>query len=133
MTCHACRKSPPAQGSELCPDCQGKYGVPERWPESRRRRRPCARCGGNTLIRAIVRERGAGDWYSPRVAALGLTFRKQERPPNDPDLREPAGILEIYTCRSCGFSEWYVLEPERVPIGPEYATEIIVLDPFRDG
>src|SRR5262249_59084782 len=113
-TCRACRKDPAARGTQLCLECQEKYGIPERWPESRRLPRPCARCGGGELIRAIVRERGAGDWHSPSLGALGVTFNRLA-PRNEPDLREPAGMLEIYACRACGFAEWDVLEPDRVP------------------
>jgi Zn ribbon nucleic-acid-binding protein len=133
MTCRLCAKGEAIGPGGMCPRCRRKYGVPERWPESRRLPRPCVRCGHPQLIRAIIRERGASSWHSPGLAALGVTFRRviaisisgDARPLNEPDLREPAGILEVYACRACGYSEWYVLEPERVPIGPEYATELL--------
>jgi hypothetical protein len=88
------------------------------------------RCDHGQFVRAVVRERGAGDWYSPRVAPLGVTFPLQAVPSlprsrSEPDLREPIGIFEVYVCRACGFTEWYALEPDRIPIGPEYATELV--------
>jgi hypothetical protein len=81
----------------------------------------------------VVRERGAGDWYSRRIAPLGVTFRRMvvgslAGPPrtlDEPDLREPAGRFEIHVCRACGYIEWYALDPEDVPIGPEYGTELV--------
>jgi hypothetical protein len=50
-----------------------------------------------------------------------------------PDLREPVGIFETYVCRTCGFTEWYAHDPEAIPIGPEYGTELIDVggDPDR--
>jgi hypothetical protein len=45
------------------------------------------------------------------------------------------GLLEMYVCRHCGFVEWYCLDPARLPIGPQYMTEIVEYEsqerPFR--
>ncbi len=35
------------------------------------------------------------------------------------------GWLEAYACLGCGFVEWYCLDPQSVPIGPEYMTDLI--------
>ena len=35
------------------------------------------------------------------------------------------GDLLLYVCRSCGFAEWYVSDPESIPIGPDYRTELV--------
>ncbi|MGN6105742.1 MAG: hypothetical protein ACTHU0_11600 [Kofleriaceae bacterium] len=40
-------------------------------------------------------------------------------------LLEGHGVLEMYICARCGFIEWYCQDPESIPIGPEYMTEII--------
>jgi len=131
----SCRR-PLAPGEKVCAACRKSFGLPARTlGAARRPPRPCARCDHDELIRAIVRERGADTWRSQRLAPLGVTFRKQtvlsvsghERELDEPDLREPAGIFEVYVCRSCGFTEWYVVEPERVPIGPEFATELVAV------
>jgi hypothetical protein len=139
MTCPVCHKDGAPNPRILCPDCRAAFGLPERWPASRRLPRPCARCGCPQLIRALTRERGRGDWYSPSVAPFGVSFRRQTvvsptgdgRALNQPDLGEPAGMLEVYVCRGCGFTEWYALEPEHVPIGAAYATELIDVDDDR--
>jgi hypothetical protein len=132
--CQLCRHAElAADETRLCLECQTRFGVPDRLGPSRRLPRPCSRCDHAEIIRAVVRERGAGDWYSRRVAPLGVTFRRvvvtsvarEDRSLDEPDLREPAGAFEVYVCRGCGFTEWYALEPENVPIGPEYGTELI--------
>ncbi len=35
------------------------------------------------------------------------------------------GWLEAYVCRACGFVEWYCCDPDKLPIGPEYMTELV--------
>jgi hypothetical protein len=115
----------------VCAACRQRFGLPmERW-DSRRPPRPCVRCGHDDLVRALVRERGADNWRSQRLGPLGVTFHKQTvvsasghaRELDEPDLHAPAGLFEVTVCRACGYAEWYVVEPEEVPIGPEYATE----------
>jgi len=132
MKCRNCHKAGGLGPDDLCHDCRSKYGLLSKWPESRRLHRRCVRCDHGEFVRAAVRERGAGNWNSPRLAPLGVTFLRQmivtaagdSRPLNEPDLRDPAGPFEVYVCRGCGFTEWYALEPESVPIGAEYATEL---------
>jgi hypothetical protein len=43
-----------------------------------------------------------------------------------PDERRPLGILELYVCLKCGFSEWYARNPASIPVGPEFGTEKVV-------
>ena len=35
------------------------------------------------------------------------------------------GKLRLYICSSCGYSEWWTLDPEKVPIGDEYKTKYV--------
>ena len=35
------------------------------------------------------------------------------------------GELLLHICKSCGFAEWYVSDPESIPIGEDYRTELI--------
>jgi len=133
MQCRICHKEAERGANPMCRDCRASFGLPDRWPESRRLPHRCLRCGHGQFVRALIRERGAGDWYSRRLAPLAVTFPRQKvisvagdsRPLNELDLREPIGLLEVYACRACGFTEWYTLEPDRIPIGPEYATELV--------
>ena len=47
---------------------------------------------------------------------------------------EQIGGLEMLICRACGLTTWYALEPGRIPVGPEFGTEILRVpdsDPYR--
>lgn len=49
-------------------------------------------------------------------------------------MHDSHGSLETYVCKGCGFVEWYCQDPESVPIGPEYMTELVDYDsgtPYR--
>ena len=44
------------------------------------------------------------------------------------------GVFVAHVCRSCGFTEWYALDPKTIPIGPAFGTELIVIrapSPYR--
>jgi len=45
------------------------------------------------------------------------------------------GVLRAFFCRSCGFTQWFVEDPETVPIGDDHRTEIVEgvkkSEPFR--
>ena len=49
--------------------------------------------------------------------------------------RKGHGELRIFFCRSCGFAQWFVLEPASVPISDEHETRVIkgkkAESPFR--
>lgn len=54
--------------------------------------------------------------------------------PGSPDPRDGLGLLEMVICRGCGLTDWYCIDPERIPIGPQYMTEQVSLDgvaPYR--
>jgi hypothetical protein len=41
-------------------------------------------------------------------------------------LRVPgSGVVEAYVCTACGLIEWYCQEPQSIPIGDQYNTEIV--------
>lgn len=129
--------------------CRANFGLQE-LPASRRPRRPCERCNHHLIVRCLVRERGAtGSKYTASyVAPLQVTFarkvvtkeaffsgKRTTEVTHDPALEQQAvGMLEAYVCQRCGFTEWYTVEPEKIPIGEEYATELIDVgpqDPYR--
>jgi hypothetical protein len=128
-TCRACGAAlqhPTPTG--LCPTCRDELGLHHPSAPAQRPRTPCARCGGRQLIRSRVRDASA---LGLRSAALTSDVRSE----GTVDLSRQRGLLEAYTCRRCGFTEWYAQEPEDIPIGPAYGTELIDLDddggPYR--
>jgi hypothetical protein len=50
------------------------------------------------------------------------------------DVAEQIGWLELLICRACGLVTWHALEPEKIPIGPEYGTKLVQIEgegPYR--
>jgi hypothetical protein len=39
------------------------------------------------------------------------------------------GIVECYVCRECGFIEWYCQDPETIPVGAAFNTELVDVTP----
>jgi hypothetical protein len=120
----------------VCEECRKSFGLARRPDRSKRPPRPCGKCGHHVLVRCQIRERAAsgGDYVYQYVAPLALTFQRlrrisiwsgKQKVKNKPDPTEPAGILEAFACRSCGYVEWYAQAPGEIPIGPEYGTELI--------
>ncbi|MCA9674287.1 MAG: hypothetical protein KC464_04520, partial [Myxococcales bacterium] len=111
----------------LCEACATNLGFQHATMPAQRPRLPCARCGGRRIIRIRVRQQGG-----PGLRSASLTH--DVRAEGTVDLDRLRGLLEAYTCRRCGFTEWYAQEPEDIPIGPAYGTELIDLDddgPYR--
>ena len=126
---------PEQQAYGVCADCFQLPGF-VKLPPNTRALKPCRECGGRELVRALGLERGAISGYA-YAAPLAVAFRQHVRhavfgPPIDaqPDLEEPVGWLELLICRACGLVTWHALAPQSIPIGPEYATELLrVEDP----
>jgi hypothetical protein len=130
-TCRFCERpvEPFPDTFNLCVHCASELGVMP-MPPPRRPPRPCQRCSATRLVRAIPREYTAsGNDFSPqRVAPMMLTASPTAAAP--PNIAfHGHGLLETYTCLGCGFVEWYCLNPERIPIGPEYMTELFDCTP----
>ena len=53
-----------------------------------------------------------------RIGATQVSFVRQR-------LDAPRGLLARYACAGCGFVEVYCEDPESVPVGPEFATDIV--------
>jgi DNA-directed RNA polymerase subunit RPC12/RpoP len=128
--CNVCRQSL-SQG-ELCGDCQRKLGLTSGGPV--RRALPCARCNHPELIRALVREFASGGEYTSATVPMAVTYGTVvetsfwtgdvtgTRGVNE---HRPFGVLEMYVCTRCGFTEWYCRNPSEIPIGPQFGTEKI--------
>lgn len=136
MPCKLCNRNDPRPNG-LCMSCMTQLGVIE-MPPALRRASPCLKCNGLTFVRVIPREytvRRLQDWNDPEVAPMTLTQEPQIRERilfagNEVQTPRIAvdgnhGILEAYTCRTCGFVEWWVPNAKDIPIGPEYMSELV--------
>ncbi|MDQ3337890.1 MAG: hypothetical protein M4D80_22235 [Myxococcota bacterium] len=117
----------------ICGDCRSTLGiVPMGLPK--RPALPCTRCNCMTFIRVIPREYTElerADYTSPIAVAMTATQSPRiaqglfgARTPSA-DAREGHGRLEMYICQGCGFVEWYCREPNEIPIGAVYMTELL--------
>ena len=131
MSCRICNAQ---TVFELCPTCTRKLGLSR--GDSARPALPCARCGHAQVIRALVRELTAtgGDVAREVVTPMGDTyepaldrafFSDKVKGSAGVEQKRPLGLLEMHVCRKCGFTEWYCRDPLKVPIGPEYGTELV--------
>jgi len=113
---------------------------------SRRPPLPCTRCNGMRFTRVIPREHtSVGVRFAPTDVTRGGDIHRSVSAPmvatHAPrtiqklatsgkgvvpiDIRVGFGRTEMFVCRACGFVEWYVDQPESIPIGPHYMTEDI--------
>jgi hypothetical protein len=124
----------------ICHSCHLKLGLAE-MPPARRSARPCTVCNKLRFIRVIPREYTAyavKGGYIALGAPMALTrdtgasdrlFFKGKTVPGTPSLEGGRGTLEAYVCSGCGFVEWYCNDPEAIPIGPEFMSEVIDYGP----
>jgi len=141
VTCKTCN-APSA--TELCTKCAEKLGITD--GPAVRPAMPCARCGHPELIRALAREltiESGGEYNWQQTTPMAATYEPvvawslwngRPRGVSGTEPAKPFGILEMYVCARCGFTEWYCRDPKRIPIGPEYGTERVSSDtgePYR--
>ncbi|HEY8144177.1 MAG TPA: hypothetical protein VIG06_15935, partial [Kofleriaceae bacterium] len=70
-------------------------------------------------LAVAFRRRANRAGWSPRARSVAI---------HDEDLRSAIGWLELLICRACGLVSWHALEPLKIPIGPEYGTELVRAD-----
>lgn len=75
----------------------------------------CPLCSHNEILQAA-----AADFVEYNVK-LPMSMTTEQRDGN----RVPVGILNIWMCRKCGFSQWFAFDPDKVPIGTEYSTRLV--------
>lgn len=137
---------PEQQAYGVCVDCFHLPGF-FKLPPNTRLLKPCSECGGREHIRALAFERGAVDGGWGYAAPMAVAFRQSVRRggfiASEPkaasvapaDVLAPVGFLELLICRACGLVTWHALGPEKIPIGPEYGTELVRADddggPYR--
>ena len=124
---------------DICWSCAKTFGVIP-MPGPRRPARPCNRCSGVRFVRVIPRELTAtgGDYVHEKAAPMCVTivplikddpWWKATKHPQNPNPHNGRGLLETYVCVGCGFVEWYCVDPESIPIGPEYMSDIVDYTP----
>ncbi len=67
-----------------------------------------------------------GEQGAEYVSQLAVTFGHVTWPNGKvraPNFAAPIGAFEAYICTGCGFTELYTRDADKIPIGPEYATE----------
>jgi hypothetical protein len=124
--CNRSLKMPESMELGVCKNCRAKTGIGA-MPPARRKPRPCGRCNGMRFVRVIPREYSQVALTSRlEVGAIPMAVTNHVR---RGEIRRTAdssrGLLETYICTSCGFVEWYCNDPESIPIGPEYMSEIV--------
>lgn len=145
--CHARRlETEPELAQRLCALCSTKLGTTP-MPPPRRPDMPCPRCRGTRFIRVFPRERfvvdAASQWNGAQLGLLGamnapmaatyeVSIVRQQvgvmigAPEiRGLDLSRPRGLIARYICSTCGFVELYCEDPESIPIGSEYMSDIV--------
>lgn len=132
-TMRVCKFCGQETSGTVCGNCKHNLGLTP--GEGVRPYQPCARCQHPVLIRALVREltvepnvNRSTAWTVPMGATYAPNVRTSfwSGDPRGTDGAEPTkpyGILEMYVCARCGFTEWYCRDPENIPIGEEFGTE----------
>jgi hypothetical protein len=132
-TCDLCQSVEVKGDYPICGNCRYTAGRP--FPPSRRPLLPCQRCQHTKLVRVVPREYTASnETVSGRtVAPMTLTQHPNTiqraffkgNTVETPDIMSGVGTIEAYVCGKCGFIEWYCQDPEKMPIGPAYNTELV--------
>jgi hypothetical protein len=126
-----------ATAPALCATCAKTAGLA--YPHaSARPAVPCARCQHRQLLRIMPRERttqSGGNTNMEQPVPMALTYARGTEikslldwtkvPSASPDLAHPFGILEAWVCRRCGFVEWYAQQPEQIPVGALFGTQVV--------
>jgi DNA-directed RNA polymerase subunit RPC12/RpoP len=145
--CHARRlETDPELAQTLCSPCATKLGTTP-MPPPRRPDVPCPRCRGRRFIRVFPRERfvvdastkwlgsdlsAFGAMYAPMAATYEVSIVRQQigvmigaPEVRGLDLSQPRGLIARYICSTCGFVELFCENPESIPIGTEYMSDIV--------
>ena len=125
------------QKLRTCDSCRERLAVPPPLPASRRPPGPCTRCQSLVHVRAWARQRAEDAALVPLAVvfarATGRRRNGEVYEKDTLDFADPRGLFEVFVCRGCGLTEWYAVDPEAIPIGPEYGTELVTTNaaPYR--
>jgi predicted nucleic-acid-binding Zn-ribbon protein len=99
-----------------------------------RQRLSCPKCGGNRIlflprIERQIDEYGEVEaWHLARVRESPAGF---PLPGGEPSL---AGQVQAYVCRTCGYTEFYTVDADSIPIDGDLVRELVGPDksgPYR--
>jgi hypothetical protein len=137
QACTLCNANDASDFFRVCARCATIQGL-RPIPPSRRPPVPCTRCNSFRFIRVLPRELTAigshGNAPVEQLAApMALTYQASTHSgwgrPAGPNVMTGIGDLETFVCAGCGFIEWYCGNPQGLPIGHEYNTEIVDYSP----
>jgi rubrerythrin len=81
----------------------------------------CPVCSHNEVIEAIPRDLGDESAEYQAVTYEAVDFGSLV-----PVYQRVAhGVLRMYVCRSCGYTQYYADNPGTIPIGDQYLTKLI--------
>jgi rubrerythrin len=80
----------------------------------------CPLCQHNEIIETKVAEFGHNDLERRMCATYDERWVISGRNPV-----HGHGPLNLYTCRSCGFSQWFAENPQEIPISDDLRTRLI--------
>jgi rubrerythrin len=140
-TCKFCENE--VTDTVLCNACRSKLGLVS--GGGARSKLPCQRCNHPEHVRALARELTTSPGQSGEREAVPMSVTLEPIANRTffmdrPDGVRPGtftrvhGVLDMYVCRKCGFTEWYCRAPQSIPIGEEYGTEIVTSEtdsPYR--
>ena len=127
IVCKVCKETPLNKAGICVGCCDRLANVP--MPEVTRPPRGCRSCNGMQFVRVIPREytaTGSGDYVAELVAPMYLTHRIRD---GESNIRRGAGMLEAWVCAACDYVEWYCHTASKIPIGPEFMTEVVDFTP----
>lgn len=86
------------------------------------RRGLCPICDNNEIIEAVVR-----DLLDESAEYKAVTYEAVNFGTVVPVYqRVPHGVLKMFVCRGCGYTQWFADDPDKIPIGKEYMTRLLV-------
>jgi hypothetical protein len=88
----------------------------------------CPLCSHNEIIQALPLE-FCGAIPFPLAAAHLKTSE------GGPSPLRPVGVFNVFTCRRCGYTQWFADQPAQIPIGETFGTRLVVgpepIGPYR--
>jgi hypothetical protein len=139
--CSICHAEDASDGFRVGPKCASRLGL-RLLPPPRRPAVPCTRCNGMRFVRVLPRQYSTGWMYidmntAPIMHSVGVPMTLTATPPpvqkhviradtvQEPGPFDGLGTIETFVCCSCGFLEWYCQDPQAMPIGDEYNTQLV--------
>ena len=81
----------------------------------------CPLCGHEEIIEAIPRDLGDASAEYQAVTYEAVDFGSLVPVYH----RVAHGVLRMYVCRGCGFTQYFADNPATIPIGEQYMTKVI--------